>query len=160
MALPESRRRTAARFERWNALKRRDRYGRMKRRAFGGTPLGSEVLGELIRPLADFLAGKLDDKPFPPPDELHRRFGQLPGDPFPKIALAILAPLVDHMMRGWGNTDDPPSEARVAEAMGQYLCDWLDLEERRSSPSKIDRWLFKEAKRGAKPASVQIGMVT
>ena len=83
MALSESRRRTAARFERWNALKRRDRYGRMKRRAFGGTPLGAEVLRELIGSLADFLAGKLDDKPFPPPDELNRRFGQLSGDPFP-----------------------------------------------------------------------------
>ena len=123
----------------------------MKRRAFGGTPLGSDVLGELIGSLADFLAGKLDDKPFPPPDELNRRFGQLSGDPFPAIALAILAPLVDHITRGWKNTDDPLSEARVAEGMGRYLCDWLDLEERRRSPSKVDRWLFKQVKLGRKP---------
>ena len=151
VALSESHRRNAARFERWNALKRRDRYGRMKRRAFGSTPLGAEVLGELIGPLGDFLAGKLDDKPFPPPDELNRRFGQLPGDPFPKIALAILAPLVDHIIRGWRGIDDQLSEIAAAEAMGQYLCHWLDLEERRRSPNKVDRWLFKQVKLGRKP---------
>jgi DNA-dependent RNA polymerase len=148
VALSESHRRNAARFDRWNALKRRDRHGRMKRRAFGATPLGAEVLGELIGPLADFLAGK----PFPPPDELNRRFGQLPGDPFQAIALAILAPLVENILRGWKNIDDPLSEAGAAEAMGKYLCDWLDLEERRCSPSKVDRWLFKQVRRGRKPA--------
>jgi hypothetical protein len=64
VASSESRRRTAARFELWNALKRRDRHGRMKRRAFGATPLGAEVLGELIGPLADFSPASSMTNPF------------------------------------------------------------------------------------------------
>jgi hypothetical protein len=95
--------------------------------------LSSEVLRELIGPLADFLAGKQDDKPFPPPDELNRRFGQLPGE------YCFGSRSLTDIMRGWGNVnkDNPASETAVAEALGEYLCDWLDLKERRCSPNRL-----------------------
>ena len=88
--LSKSHQRNRNKYQRRNELKRRDRHGRLKRRVYLNTPEGRAVTGEIfLKSFADFLAGRLDVKPPPPPsDELNERLGRL-EDPYPAVALAI-----------------------------------------------------------------------
>jgi DNA-directed RNA polymerase len=141
----EALQRAEDRFNRTNDLKRRDRRGRIKR--FSQTPVGQLTTELFLGSLADYLDSKKDDKPPPPPsDELNERLGRL-KDPYPAVALAILSPLLDNIMRGWKGMDDPSAEAKLAENMGKSLCDWLALQDLRYSDSKTDRRLFSAIRR-------------
>jgi hypothetical protein len=147
MSLSGGRQRAIDRFNRRNDLKRRDRQGRLKRRVFCQLPVGQANAELFLGPLADYLAGKLDDKPPPPPsDGLDKRLGRL-KDPYPAVALMILHPLLDAIMRGWKGMDDAAAEMALAERMGKSLCDWLDLQDLRHSRRKADRRLFSTIRR-------------
>jgi hypothetical protein len=113
----------------------RHRHRAIKKLPYCATPEGVEVTAEvLIQPLTDFLVRRIDGYVPPlPPDELNDRLGRVP-DPYPAVALAILAPLLDAMARGWEGFDDPYSwRMLLAKQMGRTLCDWLVLKEAEAS---------------------------
>src|SRR5205823_13486356 len=69
----------------------------------------------------DFLTS--EDAP-PPPDELNERLGSIP-DAIPHVALAILAPVLDTVARGWEGRDDDSWRMLLAKHLGETLCHWL-----------------------------------
>jgi DNA-directed RNA polymerase len=101
-----------------------------RKRLYCATPEGVEVTAEvLLQPLTNFLAGRLpDNPPPPPPEELNERLGRI-ADPYPTVALAILAPLLDAIARGWEGHDRDSWRMLLAKAMGEGLCHWLALKE-------------------------------
>jgi hypothetical protein len=127
----------------------RHRHRAIKKLPYCATPEGVEVTAEvLIQPLTDFLVRRIDGYVPPlPPDELNDRLGRVP-DPYPAVALAILAPLLDAMARGWEGFDDPYSwRMLLAKQMGRTLCDWLVLKEAEASG---DQPLIPGRRRGPK----------
>jgi DNA-directed RNA polymerase len=85
----------------------------------------------LLQPVIDFLAGKVaDNPPPPPPDELNERLGRI-HNPYPALALAILAPLLDAIARGWEEPQKVVTDRAdnwrmlLAKQMGEILRDWL-----------------------------------
>jgi hypothetical protein len=99
----------------------------------------------LLAPLINFLSGADPKNPPPrPPDELNERLGRIPNA-IPHVALAILAPVLDAVERGF----EKPSESRLlrnpdgsvakradnwrmllAKETGETLCRWLLFKER------------------------------
>ena len=116
-----------------------------RKRVFCATPKGVATANVFLGPLINFLSGADPDNPPPrPPDELNERLGRIP-DAIPHVALAILAPVLDAIERGF---EDPP-ESRLlrnpdgsaapradnwrmflAKETGETLCRWLLLKER------------------------------
>ncbi len=133
-----------------------ERYPRRQRltrkRLYCATPEGAEVTAELLlAPLTDFLADKIKDNPPPlPPDELNDRLGRVAiytADTYPAVALAILAPVLDAIARGWEGYDDNKSwKMLLAEQMGGRLCDWLALKEEEIARKKTEARLYLEAR--------------
>jgi hypothetical protein len=118
---------TAERSKRQNKLTRK--------RLFCATPKGVEAASVLLGPLTDFLAGRIkDNPPPPPPDELNERLGRI-DNPHPHVALAILAPVLDAIERGWEapkKTDAKRADnwrMLLAKQMGEILRDWLVLKD-------------------------------
>jgi hypothetical protein len=128
-----SKRLTAERNARRNKLPRK--------RVFCATPKGVATADVLLAPLINFLTSK--DAPHPP-DELNERLGRIPNA-IPHVALAILAPVLDAVERGF----EKPSESRLlrnpdgsvakradnwrmllAKETGETLCRWLLFKER------------------------------
>jgi hypothetical protein len=128
-----SKRLTAERNARRNKLPRK--------RVFCATPKGVATADVLLAPLINFLTSK--DAPHPP-DQLNERLGRIPNA-IPHVALAILAPVLDAVERGF----EKPSESRLlrnpdgsvakradnwrmllAKETGETLCSWLLLKER------------------------------
>jgi DNA-directed RNA polymerase len=134
--------RTRERFKRQNRLKGRNLV-------YCGTPLGKRVLVEFIAPLADFLAGKLSEKPTKPPGDL----GELlrPLDP-QKLALIVLAPLLDSINRGWTGDDTDSAEMLLVKKIGEYLRHRLIVEKLLTSEDKADRIAAKVIKKRGKRA--------
>lgn len=128
----------------------RRRHKATRKKLYCATPEGVEVTAEvLIEPLAGFLAGgiKIDgDGPPLPPDELNDRLGRIPN-PYPAVALAILAPLLDAMARSWDGFDSDSWRMLLAKQMGRTLCDWLALKEAEASG---DQPLITGRRRGPK----------
>src|SRR5262245_64568440 len=83
---------TRARF----AWRERNRKGR--KRPFATTDLGRRVLGQIIPPLAEYIASRQQ----PPPRGLERVAHQVPHDELALIAVAALLNTID---TGWDPTD-------------------------------------------------------
>jgi DNA-directed RNA polymerase len=153
--LLKSRQRNEERYQRRNALRRRDK---LRSRPYCALPEGVEVVSELfIQHLADFFAGKLDIKPDPPPDELNWQLGQLnegfgTPDLFYALALATLSPLLDPIVRDWKHRKSERSQRAIVERMGRHLRDWLALYRLEISGNASDKRLFDQIRRGKKPA--------
>jgi DNA-dependent RNA polymerase len=115
----ETQRRSEARFNERNRLM----TAKGRRRAFIQTPLGQKVTVELfLEPLADFLAGRLADKPDDPPRFLWSLILQLNDPEF--LALAALLPLLDAIRRGF-DRDDPFAAGELKLKIGRELYDRL-----------------------------------
>jgi hypothetical protein len=132
-----SKRLTAERNARRNKLPRK--------RVFCATPKGVATADVLLAPLINFLSGADPKNPPPhPPDELNERLGRIPNA-IPHVALAILAPVLDAVERGF----EKPPESRLlrnpdgsvakradnwrmllAKETGETLCRWLIFKER------------------------------
>jgi DNA-dependent RNA polymerase len=119
LALPKSKLRSPAeeRFIARNRLKRRGRYA--GNRLVFGTPLTREVsLKVFLGQMADFLAGKLDNKPPAPPGDLGGVTKQIDPE---TLALTILLPIFDAIGRGW--KEGASEEAQAAIKLGRALHD-------------------------------------
>jgi hypothetical protein len=119
-SLAESRRRTRERFERRNALV--NRKGRPRR--FVHTPVGRVSLDLFVGPLANELALQLNGGEFPPPGDLGAVLGRLDAK---QLALIVLAPLLDSIMRGWEGKDTRSAVMMLCKGIGRYLRDRLDM---------------------------------
>jgi hypothetical protein len=122
------------------------RQKRLAKRVYCGTPEGVEVTAKVfLDPLTKFLAGEDPNNPPPPcPPELFERLDRIPNSA-PHVALAILAPVLDAIARGWepkkadtkpirkkdGTTVKPADNWKtlLAKQMGETLCHWLALKE-------------------------------
>jgi hypothetical protein len=84
---------------------------------FCATPYGEKVALEIfINPLADFLAGKLEDKPQKAPTFLRPLIADL--NDYKKLALMGVAPLLDCMT--W-DRDDPSAAAKLKLKVGAEI---------------------------------------
>ena len=156
------------------------RQKRLAKRVYCGTPEGVEVTAEVfLEPLIDFLMDKNPDNLCPvPPPELNERLGAIPNA-IPHVALAILAPVLDAIARGWepkksdtklirkkdGTTVKPADNWKtlLAKQMGETLCRWLVLKEtemekaarqaerERQYEERTGRRLIARKPRGPKP---------
>ena len=126
--------------ERLTKARRARRQKLPRKKLFCATPedVAVTVDTSLLQLLIDFLEGK-DQNGFPltpddlapsPPDELKERLERIP-DPCPFVALAILAPLLDRIERGWDDrsTFRDPWRTQLAEQMGERLGDEFAREE-------------------------------
>jgi hypothetical protein len=93
-------------------------------RLFIEAPLGRAVIGDFLKPLASFLAGEFEDKPIPPPGDLGQLFYQLTPE---EQAIAVLAPLLDFLYRGWKGKDGRSAEMLLRQKIGRNLHDRLAL---------------------------------
>jgi DNA-directed RNA polymerase len=142
--LAKSRGKTAERYTRRNALVARNRS-----RRFIATPFGRIVTADLfIELLAKFLACELEEKPFPAPGDLADAISILDA---PTLALTVLAPLLDSIMRGWRGRDTAAAEQKLCRQIGKYLCDRIALERLQKSEAKGERRLAKDIRKGRKP---------
>ena len=108
--------------ERLTKQRRARRQRLTRKRLFGNTPEGVASTADtgLLELLIDFLEGKDPNNRAPaPPAELEERLGRIP-DPCPFVALAILAPLLDRIERGWDDrsTFRDPWRTQLAEQLG------------------------------------------
>src|SRR6516164_457490 len=101
-----------------------------RKKLFCATPEGVAATADtgLLQLLIDFLAGKDPDNLAPsPPAELEERLNRIAayGDPCPFVALAILAPLLDRIERGWDDrsTFRDAWRTQLAEQLGERLRD-------------------------------------
>ena len=113
--------------ERLTKQRRARRQRLTRKRLFGNTPEGVASTADtgLLELLIDFLEGKEPNNRAPaPPAELEERLGRIP-DPCPFVALAILAPLLDRIERGWDDrsTFRDPWRTQLAEQLGERLGD-------------------------------------
>ena len=98
-----------------NRLKRRG--GRVINRLVFDTPLTRVVTREIfLGQMADFMAGKFDDKPPECPGDLGDVIKQLDPE---TLALTILVPFLDAIGRGW--KEGASEEMRAALQIGRYL---------------------------------------
>jgi DNA-directed RNA polymerase len=140
-SLAESRRRTRERFERRNRLVNR----RGRPRLFVNTPLGRRVtLDIFLEPLAAEIALQLGGGEYPPPGDLGPVLARLDSH---TLALIVLAPLLDSIMRGWQGDDTDSAEMLLRLKIGRYLRDRLDL-----APLDVARAVGRQIRRGRKPA--------
>src|SRR5262249_12780846 len=93
----------------------------------------------------DFLA----DKAPPPPAALNKRLGSIP-DAMPHVALAILAPVLDAVARGWEGKPGfhDPWRTQLAEKMGELLCHWLAMKEAEEPAKSTDKRLIPRGRPG------------
>ena len=134
---------TKARFNRRNALKAQGRN--RGRRLFCQTPAGHKILTDVfLEPLAQFLAGKTEIKPPPPPADLGDIVNQL--DPHTRAAV-ILVPFLDRTYGSRGWADEPSAQAKQCINAGKYLRDQVALKKLELS----DRPLAKQIRLGRKP---------
>jgi hypothetical protein len=105
---------TLARFER----RARNRKGR--RRPFATTDLGRRVLGQIIRPLAAYIAS--DEAPSPP-QGLETVVRQLSHE---ELALIAIAALLNRIDTGW-DPEDKSARMKICLAIGNDLRDQLEM---------------------------------
>jgi hypothetical protein len=125
-----------------------------QRRQFINTPLGNRLTGDWVVPLADFLAGKRDDKPDEPPRFAQGMIRELNDYKF--LALATLAPLLDAIFRDWDHKYKS-AITRLVLRIGDDVCKQLRKRKRvKSAPqrfsakqkTKLGYWLYNQAMRG------------
>jgi DNA-directed RNA polymerase, mitochondrial len=105
---------TRARFE------QRERNRKGRKRPFVATDLGRRVLGQIIPPLAGYIAS--DDAPRPP-QGLERVVHQVPHD---ELALIAVAALLNRIDTGW-NPKDKSARLKICLAIGNDLRDQLEM---------------------------------
>jgi DNA-directed RNA polymerase len=111
----QTQRRSVERFNNRNRLE----TAKKRPRAFIHTPRGYKLTTEeFLKPLVDFLAGKLDVQPDKPPRFLRKLVRELDDPLF--LALAALAPLLDCIFRGW-DRDDPSTDQNLKRKIGEDL---------------------------------------
>src|SRR5262245_29881077 len=104
---------TRARF----AQRERNRKGR--KRPFATTDLGRRVLGQIIPPLADYIASGQR----PPPHGLETVARQVPHD---ELALIAVAALLNKIDTGW-NPKDRSARLKICLEIGNDLRDQLEM---------------------------------
>src|SRR5215472_11926317 len=104
---------TRARFE------RRERNRKGRKRPFATTDLGRKVLGQIIPPLAEYIASRQR----PPPQGLETVLRQLPND---ELALIAVAALLNKIDTGW-NPKDRSARLKICLAIGNDLRDQLEM---------------------------------
>jgi DNA-directed RNA polymerase len=110
---------------------------------FCATPYGQKIALEVfIDPLADFLAGKLPDKPHKTPTFLRPLIADL--NDYRKLALMAVSPLLDCMT--W-DRDDPSAAAKLKlgvgaemEAQLAFIAPWTEVDRLRAGD-----WLISQA---------------
>jgi hypothetical protein len=111
----ETARRTAVRCDKRDLLT----GARKRERKFIETPQGHTVACDLIPEFANFLAGKLEVQPDPPPkfmrEPVQELLRQADGPEF--LALAGLLPLLDTVFKGWDPDDRRGVRKRSAAEM-------------------------------------------
>jgi hypothetical protein len=105
---------TRARFE------RRERNRKGRKRPFVTTDLGRSILGQIIPPLAEYIAS--DDAPRPP-QGLETVVRQVPHD---KLALVAVAALLNKIDTGWDRQDES-ARLKICLAIGNDLRDELEV---------------------------------
>ena len=139
-SLAESRRRTRERFERRNSLVN----SKGRPRAFIHTPVGRLTLDLFLKPMADELALQIDGGEYPPPGDLGPALARLDSR---TLALIVLAPLLDAIMRGWQGDDTASAEMLLRLSIGRYLRDRLDM-----GALDVASAVGGQIRRGRKPA--------
>jgi DNA-dependent RNA polymerase-like protein len=137
----EGKRRGVERFNKRNSLV--TKWARPK--PFCAIPYGERVTLEIfIPPLADFLAGKLEDKPHKAPTFLRPLIADL--NDYKKLALMGVAPLLDCMT--W-ERDDPSAAAKLKlkvgaemEAQMAFIAPWTEEDRLRAG-----HWLVSQTLR-------------
>jgi hypothetical protein len=119
--------------ERLTKKRRARRQKLTRKKPFGSTPefVAATADTGLLQLLIDLLEGKDPNNLLPaPPAELEERLNRIP-DPCPFVALAILAPLLDRIERGWDDrsTFRDPWRTQLAEQMGERLRDEFAFKE-------------------------------
>ena len=107
---------TRARFE------RRERNRKGRKRPFATTDLGRKVLGQIIPPLAEYIASGQR----PPPQGLEtvvRQHDKLPPD---QLALIAVAALLNKIDTGW-DPKDKSAQLKICLAIGNDLRDQLEM---------------------------------
>jgi hypothetical protein len=135
-SLAESRRRTRERFERRNRLD--------GRKVFVDTPVGRVTLDLFLGPLAAELALQLDGGEYPPPGDLGPVLARFDSQ---TLALIVLAPLLDAIMRGWKGDDTASAEMLLRLKIGRYLRARLDM-----PVLDVARAVGRQVRQGRKPA--------
>jgi hypothetical protein len=123
-----------------------------RRRQFINTPIGNKLSGNWVVPLADFLAGKRDDKPDEPPRFAQGMIRELNDYKF--LALATLAPLLDAIFRDWDHKYKS-AIVKLVLRIGDDVCKRLRTKVE-SAPkrfsakqkTKLGYWLYDQAMKG------------
>jgi hypothetical protein len=91
------------------------------RRIYCATPVGAAVTAEIfLGPLADFVAGKLPEKPNPLPKALPKGIKSLiAGMDAPTLALMALTPLLHRIHAGWQGKDTRAAEMLLKKVIGE-----------------------------------------
>ena len=98
---------------------RRERNRKGRKRPFATTDLGRRVLGQIIPPLADYIASGQR----PPPHGLETVARQVPHD---ELALIAVAALLNKIDTGW-NPKDKSARLKICLAIGNDLRDQLEV---------------------------------
>src|SRR5262249_60499688 len=108
-------------------------------RVYCETPEGRKVtIDYLLDPLAKFLAGELDEQPDRPRGKLALLVYHQTLKP-KQLALMVLSPLMDRIMRGWDGRDVPSAYMLLCKGLGEELRDRLALEGLLTSDTPRDR---------------------
>jgi DNA-dependent RNA polymerase len=107
MDLRKSHEATKQKFQREN----RPRTAKGRRRKALELPILQEAAEPLLKELVDFLDGKLSQKPAPKPQWL--------------LALTTLAPILDRVHRGWGESDKRSAAMLLEKELSETLRDHL-----------------------------------
>lgn len=133
--LTASRRLTGERYEHKNRLK----TAKGRRRDFLELPVGQRALEPSLKLLADFLAGKLKQKPEKPPPWLGSLIAHYRFTP-DELAVMALAPLLNAIDRGWLDKDDNDSPQRaLRQKMGAEFSFRVALKKQLRSENKAER---------------------
>jgi DNA-directed RNA polymerase len=137
--LRDSEEATRERFDRQN----RPETAKGRRREALQIPAYQRAAEPLLARLADFLAGKLEQQPDAPPAWL---VPLINGHLSAQLALAILAPLMDRIYRGWDDVKDKRQLPRaLKQEMGKSLRDHLDADWLNSQCVEAGEWMLMAA---------------
>lgn len=108
--------RAVSRFEKRNLLKIKNRR---RGRHINVTPFGEKLTAEIfLRPLADFLDGKYELQPEPPPGDLALLTQQIPNI---ELAQLVLSPLLHAIFAEWQGYDKASARTSLCELIGRHL---------------------------------------
>jgi hypothetical protein len=121
-------------------------------RHYLSTPVGRRVVSDLFLPeLAAFLAGKLPERPTRLRGDVGALFAELCRSCPDGLALAVLAPLLDCIKRGWDGHDTASWKMHLCRKLGREMRDRLalntllisDVEANREAAKAIQKMMKK-----------------